>query len=295
MNVLNLRMKEIKKLRELYLEPGVLNTEAYMLVLKRKYSPDKKERVFKYLDMQEDQSIMSKKLYTVTTLDTLDEYKEIEELIIPDSIIYVDHNIAGFACELIYNHKNLGIIINNKNISLDKKLSYLKQMGDIIDKVERIKREDNVFQFGDLNEYNFIIDTNDKVKAIDLDSAYLGVGEPLNMAYYLLKNKYIKSLPEKYKSTNKGIVIPSNNTDLYCYNMILLNALSKENLYRKDIDTYYKYLDYIKSLDLPKDLLESLNNIYIPKDNINPKDCLEEINPSLEKELEYETFQKVLK
>ena len=207
MNVLNLRMKEIKKLRELYLEPGVLNTEAYMLVLKRKYSSDKKERVFKYLDMQEDQSIMSKKLYTVTTLDTLDDYKEIEELILPDSIIYVDGNIAGFACPIVYNHKNLGLIINNKDISLDKKIAYLKQMGDIIDKVQRVKREDNVFQFGDLNEFNFIIDTNNQVKAIDLDSSYLGVGEPLNMAYYLLKNKYIKSLPEKYKSTKKGIVI----------------------------------------------------------------------------------------
>ncbi len=291
MHILNLRMKEIRKLRELYLEPGVLNTEAYMLVLRKKSFPDKQERVFKYLDLQEDNSVMSKKLYTVTNLDTLEEYKDIKELIIPDSIIYVDGNIAGFAMPLIRNHKNLGVLINNPNIDLKTKLFYLKQMGDIIDKVERINREDNRFQFGDLNEYNFIIDTNKEVKAIDLDSSYLGIGEPLNMAYYLLKNKYIRSLPEKYKTTKKGIVIPTDNTDLYCYNMILLNALSKENLYRRDIDTYYKYLDYIKGLSLPDTLLESLNNIYIPKNNINPKDCLEEIDPSLEKKLEYKTFQ----
>ena len=293
MNIQNLRMKQIKKLRELYLEPGVLNTEAYMLVLNRKYSDDKRERVFKYLDMQEDKNIMSKKLYTVTTLDTLDEYKNIEELIIPDSIIYVDGNIAGFACPIVYNHKNLGVLINNPNVPLETKLSYIKQMGDIIDKVERVEYSNNKFQFGDLNEYNFIIDKDNKVKAIDLDSAYLGIGEPLNMAYYLLKNKYIKSIPEKYKATKKGIVIPSNNTDLYCYNMIILNALSKNNLHRVDIQTFYEYLDYIKDLNLPSDLIESINNIYIPKDNINPKDCLEYIDNSLEEKLEFKTFQKI--
>lgn len=51
--------------------------------------------------------------------------------------------------------------------------------------------------------------------SIDLDSAYLGRGEPLDMAYYLLKNPYIKSLPEKYKTTESEIVIPSSNTDLF--------------------------------------------------------------------------------
>ena len=293
MNIQNLRMKQIKKLRELYLEPGVLNTEAYMLVLNRKYSPDKRERVFKYLDMQEDKDIMSKKLYTVTTLDTLDEYKNMEELIIPDSIIYVDGEIAGFACPIVYNHRNLGVMINNPKISLSKKLSYIKQMGDIIDKVERVDYPNNKFQFGDLNEFNFIIDQDNKVKAIDLDSAYLGVGEPLSMAYYLLKNKYIKSLPEKYKSTKKGIIIPTNNTDLYCYNMIILNALSKNNFHRIDIQTFYEYLDYIKELSLPSDLIESINNIYIPKDNLNPKDCLEYIDNSLEEKLDFKTFQKI--
>ena len=60
-------------------------------------------------------------------------------------------------------------------------------MGDIIDKVQRNSNNDNKFQFGDLNEFNFNVDNDDKVKAIDLDNSYLGVGEPLNMAYYLLK------------------------------------------------------------------------------------------------------------
>ena len=292
MHVINLRMRQVQKLKELNLEHGVLNTEALMLVLRRKSFPDNIERVFKYLDAQDDTNIMSKKLYTVTTLNLENDYKKIEELVIPDTIVYVDGGIAGFAMPMIPSHRNLGMVINNSKVPLAIKLKYLEQMGNIIDKVQRVDDEHFQFQFGDLNEFNFIIDKEDKVKAIDLDSSYLGVGEPLNMAYYLLKNKYVQSLPDKYKSTDSGIIIPSNNTDLYCYNMILLNALSNENIYRYDIETYYKYYNYIKELGLPSALLEAFHNIYIPKDNTNPKDVLKEISPKLEKQLRFDVFQK---
>ena len=292
MHVINLRIHELRKLKELPLEPGVLNTEALMLVLKKRKSPDRVTRVFKYLDYQDDKEIMAKKLYTVTTLDQLSDYQEMEELVIPDAIIYVNGNIGGFGVPLIHNHKNLGTLIHDENVSLKTKLSYLEQLGNLIDKVERVDSFPNKFQFGDLNEFNFVIDKDKKVKAIDLDSAYLGVGEPLEMAYYLLRNGYVRSLPDKYKCTDKGVIIPTDNTDLYCYNMILLNAISGENLYRYDIDTYYQYLDYIKHLDLPDEVLRSFYNIYIPKDNINPKESLNDIDCNLEKELAFKVFQK---
>jgi len=291
-DVKNLRMREIRKLKELQIENGVLNTEALMLVLKRKNFSDKVVRVFKYLDAQEDPDIMAKKLYVVTTLNTPNPYQRIKELVIPDTIIYVDGLLAGFAMPLIENHKNLGAIINNPNISLKDKIPYLHQLGSIIDKVQRVNTVKNRFQFGDLNEFNFIIDQEDVVRAVDLDSAYLGIGEPLNMAYYLLKNEYISSIPEKYKSTDNGIIIPTDDTDLYCYNMIVLNALSHENLYRRDINTYYQYLEYLKLLGLPDGLLEAFNNIYLPKDNTNPMDILDDIDPELEEKLDYKVFEK---
>ncbi len=292
MHVINLRMHELRKLKELPLEAGVLNTEALMLVLRRKSFPDKIERVFKYLDAQDDKSIMSKKIYTVTTLNQLDEYLELQELVIPDAIIYVNNHIGGFGIPLIPEHRNLGAIIHDDNVSLKEKIFYLEQLGNIIDKVERIHLSDNRFQFGDLNEFNFVIDRENQVKAIDLDSAYLGIGEPLHMAYYLLKNQYVKSIPEKYKSTSSGIIIPSDNTDLYCYNMILLSALSGENLYRYSIDIYYQYLDYIKRMGLPEQIIRSFQNIYIPKNNINPREYLEDIDTDLEEEYQFKNFVK---
>ena len=38
---------------------------------------------------------------------------------------------------------------------------------------------------------DIVRDEKNKVYAVDLDSAYLGQDEPSNMAYYLLKNKYL--------------------------------------------------------------------------------------------------------
>lgn len=301
MHIINLRMRELRKLKELYIEPGVLNTEALLLVLKKKTFPDNIVRVFKFLDLQiryadlqEDVNVFTKKLFTVSSLNKDDAYLGIEELIIPDTIVYVDGELSGFAMPLIPKHRNLGAIINNDDISLEEKIPYLKQMGGIIEKVEKTTGK-YPFYFGDLNEFNFIIDKNDIVKAIDLDSAYLGVGEPLSMAYYLLKNQYIKSLPEKYKTTDKGIIIPTNNTDLYCFNMIILNALAKENIYKYDIDTYYKYLTYIKELGIPIELVDALDNIYIPKDNTNPRDILDSIDTSLEENLSFKVFKKKYK
>lgn len=298
MHIKNFRMREIRKLKELQIESGVLNTEALMLVLKRKSFSDKVVRVFKYLDAQEDPEIMAKKLYVVTTLNTPNPYRKIEELIIPDSIIYVDNLIAGFGVPLIENHKNFGAIIQNPEISLKDKIPYLQQLGNIIDKVQHVDVSKNRFQFGDLNEFNFIVDENDKVRAIDLDSAYLGVGEPLDMAYYLLRNDYItnfikKHNSNKYKVTDSGIIIPNDDTDLYCYNMIVLKALSKENIYKQDINTYYQYLEYLGILGLPDELIEAFNNIYIPKENTNPKDFLSLIDTSVEDKMDFKEFKKV--
>lgn len=294
MHVINLRMHELRKLKELPLEKGILNTEALMLVLNKKNSPDRVERVFKYLDAQEDPEIMSKKLYTVTTLNQLSDYQEISELVIPDSIIYVNGKIGGFGLPLIKNHRNFGAFIHDDSIPLENKLFYMEKLGALIDKVERVNNSYNRFQFGDLNEFNFVIDQDNQIKAIDLDSAYLGVGEPLQMAYYLLKNQYVKSIPEKYKCTDKGIIIPTDNTDLYCYNMILLNILSGEVLYRLDINTYYEYLNYIKDLGLPDKLLEAFYRIYIPSDNINPREYLQDIDLAIEKDCSFKSFQKTL-
>lgn len=294
MKIVNLRMHQIRSLKELKIEQGVFNTEGMMLVLKKRYAKtkDNKPMVFKYLDAQEDMKVMARKMYTVNMLNGSEEYNSIEELVIPDTAVSVDGSIAGFAMPLIENHKNLGAILNDHSIPLSEKIPYLIQLGQIVDKVERIEGETFRFQFGDLNEFNFVIDEEDKVHAVDLDSAYLGQDEPSNMAYYLLKNKYLAGFKDKYKTTNSGIIIPSDNSDLYCLNMIILNTLAKKDIFKEEIDVYNMYINYLSELGLPRELIGAFTSIYLPVDNINTTYALKKLDPNIEKAADFKVFKK---
>ena len=294
MKIINLRMHQLRSLKELPLEKGIFNTEALMLILRKNQAKSQNggRLLFKYLDAQDDEKVMARKLYPINMLNGSSKYSSIEQLIIPEYVVVVDGKIAGFAMPLIENHRNLGKLLNEEEVPLDIKLSYLKKLGKIISDVERIDNESFKMQFGDLNEFNFIIDQQDEVKAVDLDSAYLGQDKPANMAYYLLKNQYISDLKEKYKTTSNGIIIPTDNSDLYCYNMILLNTLSKEDMFKKDISIYYMYLNHLKDVGIDKELIKIFNKIYLPIDNENPRKLLDQIDPSIEKDIEYKVFQK---
>lgn len=294
MKIINLRMYQVRKLKELVLEKGTLNTEALLLILDKKYSKTKERMLFKYMDAQDDIKVMGRKLYTLNMLNSSNQYKEIEELIIPNTIVAVDNNITGFAMPLIENHINLGNYLNNENNSFKAKLDYLKQVGNIINKVERIEDESFKMNFGDLNEFNFIIDNN-IVKVVDLDSAYVGQDEPPNTAYYLLKNKYLYSMPDKYRYTKKDIIIPNNDSDLYCYIMIILNVLSNENIYKKDLDIFYKYLDHLKNIGVDKELIKLFNAIYLPIENQNPVHLIKTIKEDMKEDISYKTFKKEYK
>lgn len=292
MQIVNLRMHNLRKLKPLILEKGVFNNESYIMILSRRAAKGtiKEDKVFKYLDAQDDDKVMAKKTATVMTLDS-SSYREIEELVIPDTIVVVDGKITGYGMPIIKNHRNLGIIVNDDDTKLKTKLRYLKDVGTLIDKVQKQDDEYDL-NFGDLNEFNFIIDEDDNIRAVDLDSAYIGTGTPTFTAYYLLKNPYIKQVPEKYRVDRSNQVTPSDNSDLYCYNMIVLNAISGADMFKKDISLYYQYIGYLKDLGIPKDLFRCFIDIYTPAQNINPKDMLDELNEIPEKELKYRTFLK---
>lgn len=295
MKIINLRMHQVRKLKELVLEKGTLNTEALMLILDKKHTNRSEKMVFKYMDAQDDIKVMGRKLYTLNMLNSSEKYMEIDELVIPNTIVIVDNNITGFAMPLIDNHINLGNYLNDEQNSFKSKLEYLKQVGKIINKVERIDDESFKMNFGDLNEFNFIIDENDKVKAVDLDSAYVGQDEPPNTAYYLLKNQYLYSMPDKYRYTKSGIIIPNNDSDLYCYNMILLNILADENMYKKDLDIYYKYLAHLKDVGIDSELVKIFNAIYLPMENQNPVHLIKTIKEDIKDDISYKVFKKEYK
>lgn len=290
---INLRMHQVRALKTLFLSRDIMNTEALMLILNKKYkTTDGKRMLFKYLDMQEDFEVMDRKTRVLSYLNE-SAYSEIDDLIIPDAAVYVDSSLTGFAMPLIENHSNFGSIVHNPHVDFAEKKQLLEKLGSLIDRVHNTEDEHNML-FADLNEYNFIIDKDGNLKAIDLDSSFVDGLDitPSHMAYYLLKNKYISSLPEKYPTTDRGVIVPTLDSDLYCFCMIVLDALADEAMFKQDIGTYYEYLFYLKDLGVSEELLNVFERIYIPKNNLNPRGLLDAIPDDISEEAKFKVFQK---
>ena len=174
------------------------------------------------------------------------------------------------------------------------KKKYLIQLGNLIDKIHRIET-DHKMSFGDLNEYNFIIDQQGCLRAIDLDSSYVdGFDEitPPSMSYYLLNNTHLEDTALKYPETDDCIIIPDRNSDLYSYHMILLSVLGGQPIFREEIDKYYQYLDFLRELGVSQALIDSFIQLYTPKDNENPRQLIESLDDMLPHKSSYVQFQK---
>ena len=90
----------------------------------------------------------------------------------------------------------------------------------------------------------------------------------------------VDELPEKYKKcsdTRIGYIDPNMNSDLYCYNIMILNYLYKDNIQKLDIAEFYSYLNYLNSIGFPHELLDSFSNLYQYTDNVNPCELLDMI------------------
>ena len=277
-------------------EPGknIPNTECELFIKGSLRSKNKERILLKKYYVREGEYFGRK----LKNLNTLIYYKnilgEIRELVLPDKLAIIDGEIVGYTMPFIEKSKNLQTILNS-DISLEDKLVYLRQIGTILEEIKNIKDFPYDFHIGDLHEGNFLIDETNSLKVVDLDSAYIGQDEPSHTAYYLLKNSYLESFPSKYKKSSSGLIIPSNETDLYCYNMILLDFLSGEAMYKKDLDIFYKYLSHLKDIGIDSELIRIFQSIYFSNFNQNPFSLLKTISVNLRKDMSYQTFKKKYK
>lgn len=294
LKIIHLRMHQVRKLQELKLSRGIFNTEGLMLILNKEHrTQDGARMLFKYLDLQDVPEIMTNKTRLLSYLNN-SPYKELDDLIIPEFQIYVDGSHTGFAMPLIEDHKNLGALLNSPKVPFKRKKELLIKLGNLIDRVDRVESPNKMY-FGDLNEYNFILNRDDELKAIDLDSSYVeGIPEitPPSLVYYLFNNKYLGDLGAKYRKNEDGIFVPNMDSDLYSYNMIILNTIAKHSMFKEEIDTYYYYLHFLEKLGVDSRLIESFMNIYTNKGNINPRDLIEGMDDTLTHRSSFKQFQK---
>ena len=71
---------------------------------------------------------------------------------------------------------------------------------------------------------------------------------------------------------------PNKDTDLYCYNIMVLNTLFQGDILRLTIDEFYDYLNYLESINIDKELLSLISKLYTEDSNYNIYEYLDTID-----------------
>lgn len=271
MEVVNITKNGLKKLKKVSLGYGILNTEADLFIMKTKDKWNIEYKMLKTLFCTEGANF-SNKLFTINELIDNRSVINIDELVLPEKLLIVDGQVNGFIMPYIEN-TNFEEMLNDINISNLQKIEYFKQISHILHKMDNLRNNSDItdFYLNDLHASNFILNKKTgKINVVDLDSCKINGNKPF-AAKYLTPFSPISSMKAKYRVNKEinflGYIIPDKNTDLYCYIMTLMNFLFKGRISSLGRDNYYLYLEYLRSINYPYELLDKLSKIYEYVDN----------------------------
>ena len=272
-------------LERLVLPEGVFNTEGNLKLIK-----DARSGELKLLKTFKDSSGL---VYVnkVKTLESLLKHKEelaIDELVYPEEMIKVGGEGIGYVMPYFEASFNLGTRLKNSSVTRSTKIAYLKAVGMLLRKIKELRESTGIeFFINDLHENNFIVDKNGTVRLVDIDSVKIDDNLPFR-SKYLGEYGAITNFSRKYKRTyyrnGLGKIEPNENTDLYCYIMMIVNFLSNSPLHLMGLQNYHNYLLHLKEIGVPIELIYLFERVYTNEDNVNPVDLLDELIPFIDME-----------
>ena len=276
MNVRNFRKIDLYQFKEIIPSNEIINTEAILLLV-----PDKEKRykVFKDFFIDEGPS-WSNKLATINTLYDYRNDINIDEFVYPEELVSVDSNLEGYLMEFVMG-SNLSRILRNSKITLEEKIDCLKQISVALNKLKELRKQDEFkdFHIGDIHEDNIIVDTDGKVRFLDMDSSKIGGNMPSPSKYLVnLRKKGIINNKYQLHDYDKNITIPNEETDNYCYSIMLLNMFYQANITLNSIEEINNYLDYLESIGINKSLINIFYNLYTDKTNLDCSEYLDSID-----------------
>ena len=119
---------------------------------------------------------------------------------------------------------------------------------------------------------------------LDMDSAKIGGNLPSPSKYLVnLKKKGILNSKYKLNSYDNEIIDPNEETDNYCFSIMLLNFLYQDNITLNSIEHINNYIDYLSEIGINKELVDIFYNLYTDKPNFNCSYFLDSINEKVYK------------
>lgn len=273
MKVLNITNHQFRKMNEYVPNNDIKHMECTLYLLKEKNKWNSNYKLFKKFNKVSGE-YFSSKLYIINELINNRTEIELDELVYPDSLISVDNEIVGYSMDFIEHNININKLLNSPNFDFKFKINILKEIGLLLEKI----KEKGIITLSDIHEGNFIYDLDSKkVKAIDLDSCKIGKNDG-SLSKYLTFSQNLWDYPHKYPLNEDDIHIPNMNTTYLSYIYIVLNFISGCNYINNlPIDTYYRYLEYLRKNGYNQELVDIFSLIYTKADNQTPLYLLDEI------------------
>lgn len=257
LKLINLTSKDLSSLEPFYLSGMVTAQEGKLYIYK--------DKVIKIFNDQSKHNL-KRKIHTVALLNEHKKEINVPELIIPESVAVIDGVPSGVASNFI-NGTNTTILLQSKQIPLEIKIRILKQIGDIIRKIGKNEKTLGL-ALGDLHEGNFVFDGL-RTFAFDADSMKI-LDNHASPSKFLRANPNIQMFEEKYPYNVYGVNLPSHETDLFSFIMIILNVISKGETYKLPLHEYFAYLNYLAALGVDANLIDSFASVYTNEPSLDP-------------------------
>lgn len=278
MQIINMSKTKLNSLEPLILPKNVTSTECELF----KYPYYGKEKLLKKLH-RTDGIIFANKLYTIEALNANKDSMP-SNFVLPESLVSINKKIEAFTMKYIKGI-NLSVILNNPDITYEEKIHYLKSIGRILEQMQNIRKYTNLnnFYLGDIHEDNFLVERDkQEVYIVDLDS-YKIAGNKSFPGRYLTNSSLIKYNNTKYQTLSQTDDLADykidENTDIYCYIIMILNYLYDGRVDRLSLDKFYDFINYLEDIKVNIELIECFNKIVVGGNNINPCNYLDTLTP----------------
>jgi hypothetical protein len=269
---------KLNSLEPLILPKNVTSTECELF----KYPYYGKEKLLKKLH-RTDGIIFANKLYTIEALNANKDSMP-SNFVLPESLVSINKKIEAFTMKYIKGI-NLSVILNNPDITYEEKIHYLKSIGRILEQMQNIRKYTNLnnFYLGDIHEDNFLVERDkQEIYIVDLDSCKIA-GNKSFPGRYLTNSSLIKYNNTKYQTLSQTDDLADykidENTDIYCYIIMILNYLYDGRVDRLSLDKFYDFINYLEDIKVNIELIECFNKIVVGGNNINPCNYLDTLTP----------------
>lgn len=278
MQIINMSKTKLNSLEPLILPKNVTSTECELF----KYPYYGKEKLLKKLH-RTDGIIFANKLYTIGALNANKDSMP-SNFVLPESLVSINKKIEAFTMKYIKGI-NLSVILNNPDITYEEKIHYLKSIGRILEQMQNIRKYTNLnnFYLEDIHEDNFLVERDkQEIYIVDLDSCKIA-GNKSFPGRYLTNSSLIKYNNTKYQTLSQTDDLADykidENTDIYCYIIIILNYLYDGRVDRLSLDKFYDFINYLEDIKVNIELIECFNKIVVGGNNINPCNYLDTLTP----------------